>query len=412
VSAAVASQRAPHLLWVNHFAVSPDMGGGTRHFEMARELVRLGWRVTIVASDFHLHGRSYMRREDSRDRAPHTDVLDDVRFVWLWAAPYRRNDTRRALNWTTFGRSLSRWLRSADSPDLIIGSTPHLFAALASWRAARRLGVPFLLEVRDLWPESLIVGGRARGPAYRALSGMAHLLYRVADRIIVLTRGVGDYLTTFGVSPERIIFAPNGVDVAAYAAPERTISEEIRLVYAGAHGPANGLEAVLDAADLLRHVPRLSFHLIGDGPSKAQLVADAHARALPNVHFGEPIPKRDMPAFLQSCHAGLMILKDVPLFSFGVSPNKLFDYWGAALPVVNNVSGEIAEMVRSSRGGVQARDASGEALAAAIQQLLQLPPAERLALGACGRAWVQRERDRPVIARRFDTALREVIPAT
>jgi glycosyltransferase involved in cell wall biosynthesis len=141
-------------------------------------------------------------------------------------------------------------------------------------------------------------------------------------------------------------------------------------------------------------------------------VADAHARALPNVHFGEPIPKRDMPAFLQSCHAGLMILKDVPLFSFGVSPNKLFDYWGAALPVVNNVSGEIAEMVRSSRGGVQARDASGEALAAAIQQLLQLPPAERLALGACGRAWVQRERDRPVIARRFDTALREVIPAT
>lgn len=409
---ALRTGRSPHLLWVNHFAVTPDMGGGTRHFEMARELVRLGWQVTIVASDFHLHGRTYMRRESQRDKASHMEELDGVRFVWLWAAPYRRNDVRRAWNWTSFGQSLARWLRGAERPDLIIGSTPHLFAALASWRAARRLGVPFLLEVRDLWPESLAVGGRTRGPAYRALSAIAHLLYRVADRVIVLARGVGEYLTRLGVARDRIIFAPNGVDVAAHAARERAPEDLMRLVYAGAHGPANGLEAAIEAAGLLRDDRRVSFHLVGDGPSKPQLVDDVRRRGLPNVEFVEPIPKRDMPGFLQSCDAGLMILKDVPLFTFGVSPNKLFDYWGARLPVVNNVAGEIGEMVRDSGGGVQAKDASGEALAAAIRELLALTPAERMAMGACGRAWVQRERDRPIIARSFDRALRELLPVT
>jgi glycosyltransferase involved in cell wall biosynthesis len=385
------------------------MGGGTRHFEMGRELIRRGWSVTIAASDFHLHGRTYTRRLTEADRAPRIEVIDGVTFAWLWAAPYEKNDSRRVWNWLSFGRSLAQWMRGAERPDIIVGSTPHLFAPLAAWRAARRHGVPFVLEVRDLWPESLAVGGVRRGPSYWALHLLARFLYRVADRIIVLAAGVGEFLTRAGVPPHRIVLAPNGVDVAAYGGSVRTAGPSVRLAYAGAHGPANGLEAVLDAAALLQAEPRVAFDLVGDGPSKRALVERARARGLTNVSFHEPISKRAMPAFLGARDAGLMVLKDVPLFAFGVSPNKLFDYWGASLPVICNVPGEVADMVHQSGGGVQTRDASGEALAEAIRRLLAMTPTERATMGDRGRSWVARERDRPVLAARMDDALRRLI---
>jgi glycosyltransferase involved in cell wall biosynthesis len=403
------SNRAGRLLWVNHFAVAPDMGGGTRHFEMGRELAQRGWSVTIAASDFHLHGRVYLRRAAAADRRPLLEILEGVRFVWLWAAPYQRNDWRRVWNWLSFGRSLARWIDDAERPDVIVGSTPHLFAALAAWRAARRSSVPFVLEVRDLGPESLAVGGGRRGPSYWGLHLLARFLYREADRIVVLAPGVGDFLVRAGVPSERIVLAPNGVDLAAYQEVARAPRAEMRLAYAGAHGPANGLEAVLDAAALLRDDPRVAFELVGDGPSKPALVDGARARGLDNVRFRDPISKRAMPAFLAECDAGLMVLKDVPLFAFGVSPNKLFDYWGASLPVICNVPGDVAEMVRQSGGGVQASDASGEALADAVRRLLAMAPAERAVLGERGRTWVARERDRPVLTARMDGALRDLL---
>ena len=409
MTATRVGDRAPRLLWVNHFAVAPDMGGGTRHFEMARELGRRGWSVTIAASDFHLHGRTYKRRSSAADRAPRVEVIEGVTFVWLWAAPYEKNDWRRAWNWVSFGRSLARWMRGSARPDVIVGSTPHLFAPLATWRAARRLSVPFVLEVRDLWPESLAVGGARRGPSYWALHFLARFLYRVADRIIVLAAGVGDFLVRAGVPADRIVLAPNGVDVAAYGESVRSPRPTVRLAYAGAHGPANGLEAVLDAAVLLKAEPQVKFDLVGDGPSKRALVERARVDGLTNVSFHEPISKRAMPAFLAECDAGLMVLKDVPLFAFGVSPNKLFDYWGASLPVICNVPGDVADMVRRSGGGVQTRDASGKALAEAVRQLLAMSPEERAAMGEHGRSWVARERDRPVLAARMDDALRELI---
>lgn len=400
------------LLWVNHFAVAPDMGGATRHVEVGRELVKLGWHVTIVASDFHLHRRTYTRRSGANDRAPVREMIDGVEVEWLWASPYSGNDARRVANWLSFSRSLARFDTGALSPDIIIGSTPHLFAALASWRLARKHRIPFMLEVRDLWPESLGVGGGRRGPGYWGLWTLSRFLYRVADRILVLARGVGRFLTSQGVAAHKVVYVPNGTDVSRFAAPgAQPARESLRLVYAGAHGPANGLDTVLDAALALRDEPRVSFLFIGDGTAKAELEGRARASALTNVEFAESVPKSGMPSVLASCDAGLMVLKDVPLFSFGVSPNKLFDYWGASLPVVCNVPGEVAEWVRTAGGGMQTANASASALVATIRDLLLLSPGDRRALGASGRGFVEREHDRPVLAARLDEALRECMQA-
>ena len=398
--------RAPRLLWVNHFAMAPDMGGGTRHFEMGRELAKRGWNVTIAASDFHLHARTYMRRASETDHSERMETLDGVSFVWLWTAPYEKNDSRRAWNWLSFGRSLERWATRAERPDIVMGSTPHLFAALSAWRTARRYRVPFVLEVRDLWPESLGVGSGRRGLGYWGLWLLARFLYRVASRIVVLARGVQHHLEGLGVPAERIVYVPNGADVAAFAEEATQRNGSMRIVYAGAHGPANGLDVVVNAAALLRDEPRVRFVLVGDGPSKAALIVKARAAGLTNLEFLEPVAKAQIPDVLASCDVGLMVLKDVPLFAFGVSPNKLFDYWAAALPVICNVPGEVAEWVREASGGVQAADATASALVQAIHGLLAMPPERRGALGRAGREWVRREHDRALLAARLDAAVR------
>ncbi len=260
-----------HLLWINHFAVAPTDGGGTRHFDLAHALVPHGWHVTIAASDFHLHSRGYTRRPTPHARSAIAERVDDVDFLWLWAAPYTVNDWRRARNWLSFSRSLARSMpNGTPRPDVIIGSSPHLFAALAGLRLARRLRVPFVLEVRDLWPESIVAAGGRRGPAYHALGSLAKYLYARADRIIVLARGARDHLVGLGVDPRRIVYVPNGADPMPAARHPGRPAAPFTLVYAGAHGPANGLDTVLDAAALLRDHP-VRFLLVGDGPSKTTL---------------------------------------------------------------------------------------------------------------------------------------------
>lgn len=420
-STARARPARPSLIWVNQFALLPADGGGTRHFEVGRELVGLGWDVTIVASDYHLLKRTYTRRSGPDDRAPVAESVEGVNFRWLWAAPYQHNDWRRARNWLSFHRSVRAAHTALPRADVVIGSSPQLFAASAAERLARRRGTPFVLEVRDLWPESLVAAGGRKGPAYHALARVASRLYERAERIIVLAGGSATYLAERGIDPDKIVHVPNGVDVHLVRprateppapAVESPKGHERTLVYAGAHGPANGLDVVLDAGALLaaRNTP-VRFMLVGDGPAKAALGADAERRGLRNVEFRAPVPKQELATLLAGADGGLMLLRDSPLFAFAVSPNKLFDYLAAGIPVVCNVPGEVGALLAESGGGLQADDASGAALARAVERLLDVPPATRREMGRSGRAWVERTHSREVLGRRLDDALRSLISA-
>ena len=166
---------------------------------------------------------------------------------------------------------------------------------------------------------------------------------------------------------------------------------------------------VLDAAEILRSDAGIQFLLVGDGPAKVALVADARRRGLQNVEFRDPVPKAELVSLFAAVDAGLMVLRDASLFSFGVSPNKLFDYLAAGLPVVCNVPGEVARLVHDAGAGVQARDSSGVALADAIRAVRSLSVSERRAVGAAGRSWVAREHSREVLGARLDALLRELI---
>lgn len=398
------------LLWINHFAVTPREGGGTRHFELARELTKLGWEVTIAATDFHPQSRGFTRRQNASVRTPISEELEGVRILWFWSAPYKRNDWRRALNWLTFARSVGEWGKTRPQFDAVIGSSPHLFAAAAGSRLAKTIGARFVFEVRDLWPESIVAAGGRKGVAYAIFAWMASRLYREADRILVLARGTRDTLVKRGISDAIIVYVPNGVDIGVFERKElKRDHDTFTLVYAGAHGPANGLETVLDAAEILAHDPAIQILLVGDGPAKAELMKTAARQRLTNVEFRDLVPKRELPQLFEEVDAGLMVLRDSPLFAYGVSPNKLFDYLAGGLPVVCNVPGEVAEMLSEAKAGVQARDASATALAAAVRSLRLLSRAQRIELGANGRQWVEREHSRALLGRRLDVFLREML---
>jgi glycosyltransferase involved in cell wall biosynthesis len=403
--------RRGSVLWVNQFALLPRDGGGTRHFEIGRELVRRGWKVTIVASDFHLHRRSYTRRAGVSDRRVIREVVEGVEVLWVWVAPYQTNNWRRAWNWITFGREVRRAVAMQGRIDIVIGSSPQLLAASASRGIARHRRVPFLLEIRDLWPESLLAAGGRKGVAYYLMERLAWSLYRSAERIVILANGTGAYLMERGVPARKLIYVPNGVDVGMVQRSQMQVGDEseFRLIYAGAHGPANGLEEVLDAAQICESDPGVRFTLIGDGPSKLALIEEARRRRLKNVEFLDAVPKESLVQLFEQSHAGLMVLRNAPLFAFGVSPNKLFDYLAAELPVVCNVPGEVASLLSQAGGGVQTRDSSGAALAESVLMLRSLSGAQRASMGSYGREWVRRSHSREVLADRLEGALSEVL---
>jgi glycosyltransferase involved in cell wall biosynthesis len=270
--------------------------------------------------------------------------------------------------------------------------------------------VPFVFEVRDLWPESIIAAGGSMGLVYHGLDRISRYLYRRADLIICLARGTAEYLERHhAINRRKLVYIPNGVDPESCPPVEREERDAFTVIYAGAHGPANGLDLVLLAASKLEHRAEIRFLLVGDGPAKQDLVRSARERGLGNVEFKAPVPKSGMPALLAEADAGLMVLRDAPLFAFGVSPNKLFDYFGASLPVVCNVPGEVAGMVRDAGAGEQAEAGSGVALADAILRMASRTPQERAAMGRSARNWVLREHGRPALADRLDRALRGVL---
>lgn len=361
--------------WVNQYAVVPSSTGGTRHFDMAAELRRQGFDARIVASDLSLHTRSYSRRQHPGDLRPVVEELDGVPFHWLSAGTYRANDWRRAASMVIFGVSVFGYLlfRRLRRTDVIIGSSPHLFAALGAWAAATMRRVPFVFEVRDLWPESFTaVSGKQTGPQITLMRWIADLLYRRSDAIVVLAKGSVAKVEARGAAPESVVWIPNGVDSQTFGRGKRGERRDgvTTFVYAGAHGPANGLDIVVRAAALLRDRGRddIDVLLVGDGAIKDDLVELARKLEAP-VRFRDPVPKAEVPEVLNSSSVGLMVLADIELFAYGVSPNKLFDYMAADLPVLTNVPGFVSEVVADSGCGVSVPAGDEVALADAMEAM-------------------------------------------
>lgn len=401
-------------VWIlNHYAAEPDGVGGTRHFHLAERLPRHGWEASVIASSVELN--SGRQRLDDGESC-RVDIARGVRFLWLRVPHYSGNGVGRMLNMFAFSVGALRrsFTGALPQPDVIVGSSVHPFAAAAGALLARRHRVPFIFEVRDLWPQTLIDLGRIseKSLAARLMRQLERWLCRRAARVIVLLPKASDYYVPLGVPGERVLWIPNGVDLSMFGRQEwmpRRGSELFTLMYFGAHGEANGLENVLRAMALLqeRNLP-VRLRLIGDGPRKPALVSLATDLALSNTEFSPPVPKSRIPGLAAEADAFVFNLVDAPVFRYGISSNKLFDFLAAGRPIVfccDAANNPVAE----AGAGVTVRPGNPAALADAIASLIAVPESERKAMGERGRTHVEENYGFDALAGRFAAALNDCL---
>jgi glycosyltransferase involved in cell wall biosynthesis len=402
-------------LWlVNHYAKTPDEPGGSRHFGLARELSLRGHEVTVVASSFDHRQRQECHLEPGE--TSRVENVAGVTFLWLRTPAYSDNSWRRARNMFSFALRVWRGAGMAglSKPELILGSSPHLFAAWAAERLALRYGIPFVLEVRDLWPQGLIDLGiyKETHPAIRLLSRLERHLYTRAHKIIALMPGASDHIKAKGISRDKVFWLPNGIDLEAVPPLQPPLpSPVLTIAYAGAHGLVNGLDYVLEAASILKRKgfgDKVCFRLIGDGPLKSQLQCRAREQGLDLVKFEPPVPKKQIYSVLSAADAFLVVLKPSPIWRWGISLNKLHDYLACGRPVLFGVDSP-NNPVREAQAGLLFSPESSDSLVDAVLRLMETPREERILMGMRGRQFVEEHHSFAVLAARLETILENIL---
>jgi len=293
--------------------------------------------------------------------------------------------------------------------DVVIGTTPPLFQALAAWCVSLLRWKPFVLEVRDLWPDFAIEMGVLKNPFFIWLGRRIEcFLYARAKHIIVNSPAFIDYLTQQrSIDPEKITLVPNGVDVSMFDPEQRgeamreswNAGGRFTVTYAGAMGPANDIPVIVRAADRLRDDDRIQFVLVGDGKDRERSMELIREKNLTNIHWAGVVSKEEMKQVLAASDACLATLMDIPMFRT-VYPNKVFDYMAAGRPTILGIGGVISDVVKACDGGICFPPGDVEALVNAVRQLAG-DRAAALEMGARARAHVAEHFDRETHSRMF-----------
>jgi glycosyltransferase involved in cell wall biosynthesis len=403
------------ILYVSQY-FPPEMGApAARVHELSREWARRGHNVTVLTGfAHHPTGIKSPRDRWVLTRREAHDGIDVVRsYVYATA---NKGMARRTLSYASFmGSAMLVGAVRVARPDIVIATSPQLLCACAGYALARRFRVPFVFEVRDLWPESILaVDAMRENVLVRALKKVAYFLYRHSDRIVTVGNGYKEEIyRRYGIPVTKMSVVPNGIDTGLFIPSPQ--DNEVRkqygwegrfvVLYLGTHGMAHGLAAVLQAARLLRDASEIRFVFVGEGAEKDDL--KRRAAELTNVQFIDQQPKERVPLFYAACDLGLVTLRDTPLFQ-SVLPSKIFEYLGMERAILLTVGGEARRLVEDAGAGIYVPPDNPQALAEGIQQAYQtrqmLP-----AMGRRGRQYVLSHYDRQVLAGRYLDTLEQVL---
>jgi len=410
-----------NILYIDHYAGGPAYGMEYRPHYFAREWARDGHSVTIVAAS-HSHVRS---KQPTVAGTFASERVDGVKYVWCSTPAYRGNNAGRVVNIFAFLRRLyqsDKWL--PDTPDAVIASSTYPLDIWPARRLARRHGALLVWEVHDLWPLSPIeIGGMSpRHPFVMLLQRAEDDACRHADAVVSILPCAASHLEARGMARAKFTHIPNGIDPLEWEgsgavplpAPHAAEIAQARaqgrflVAYAGAHGPANALHTLVEAAAALRDEP-VTFLLVGDGSEKRALQRRVQDERLMNVRLLDPVPKAAIPMLLQAMDALYIGLRSEPLFRFGISPNKLMDYMMSAKPVICAIRAGNDPVAEAGCGLTIAPEDPAE-LGSAVRRMAAMTAEDRARMGEAGRRYVAREHLYPVLARRFMALLLERRP--
>ncbi len=394
-----------------------------RAAELSRHWALMGHDVTILTG-FPNHPTGVVPAEwrSRLRRLFYTETVEGVRVVrtWLWPLPNRRA-YERILNYTSFCVSAALRGLALDKPEVVIATSPQLLCALAGWWLAWSKRVPFVFEVRDLWPESLAAVGAGDEDTFlhRSLGAVAGFLYRRADQLVVVTSAFKDHLIRhWNVPASKISVIENGVETDLFrphpeaAELRRQLNHQARFLicYVGTIGNAHGLETLLAGAEALQTaLPNAMFLVIGEGAEKERLVKLAAGRGLNNVQFLDQQPRERVPIYISAADLCLVMLKRTELFKT-VIPTKLLEYMACQRPVIVAVDGQARQIVEAASAGVFVEPGDTRELVKAILDLAK-DPERRRQMGISGRRHILNRFSREKTARNYIVVLEALTSA-
>jgi colanic acid biosynthesis glycosyl transferase WcaI len=408
------------ILYVSQY-FPPEMGApAARVSELSRYWAKEGHEVTVLTG-FPNHPTGVIPPEyrGKFRRLVMREQIDGVNIVRSWLFPLpNRKAYERILNYSSFCLSSAGTGVFLPRPDVVIATSPQLLVGLSGWWLARSKRVPFIFEVRDLWPESLVAVGMGNGESllHRSLSKIAGFLYRKSDRIVVVTPAFKDYLIeNWHVPVEKIVIVENGVEQNLFSphAPndlrkELGVEDKFVVCYVGTMGMAHGLETMVEAAARLRDTaPQVLFLLIGEGVDKERIMAMAHSRGLTNLRFIDQQSREKIPAYICASDACLVLLRKTELFKT-VIPTKMLEFMSCARPVILGVDGQARKIMEEAQAGIFVEPENAADLVEAVTQLLA-DPGLRETLGRNGRRHVLQHFSRKHTARAYMEVLEGLV---
>ncbi len=360
--------------------------------------------------------RGRLRRLTYHEKAGQAEIFR----TWLWPLPNCKANERMR-NYASFCLSAAvRGIR-LPRPDVIIATSPQLLVGLSGWWLACAKRVPFVFEVRDLWPESLTAVGVGSGNSvlYRSLSAIANFLYSRSDHIVVVTPAFKEFLVKERHLPaakisviengvETTVFSPCSAETISTLKDEMGLQGKFVISYIGTMGMAHGLETLLDAAAQLQEEnPRVIFLVIGEGSEKERIRSLAASRGLANILFLDQQPREKIPALISASDACLVLLKKTEIFKT-VIPTKMLEFMSCARPVILGVEGQAHAIVEEAGAGIAIEPENSLELANAVRQLAANPELGR-SLGRNGREFVISCLSRRSTAERYIQVLQSLL---
>jgi len=407
-------------IWIlNHYAIPPEMSGGTRHYDLGRELIKKGNKVLIFSSGFNHFNKEYNFHFKKKNNYI-VKEYNKVKFVWLKTFSYKRNNIRRVINMISYGFLVLKESRNFLKPEVIVGSSMHPIAVLAAWWLARKYKAKFIFEVRDLWPQTAIDMKKLSKHSLIAkiLFFWEKFMYSKADKVIVLLPYADEYITKKGIDRKKIVWISNGVNLDYFNEEAlnnnisleaenifENIQKKFKVIYTGAHGIANGIEVILEAAKLLnKKDDNIHFLLFGDGTEKNRFAEEARALDLKNISFCNAVSKQMIPSILSHADCLIIQMLEREARRYGVSQNKLFDYLASGKPIIlagippNN-------LIEEAEAGITIKPGDANSLAKGILRIRGVNKEQRERMGINGKNIVRKYYD----IKKLGNLLEEVI---
>ncbi len=369
-----------HILFLTHYFPPEVNAPASRTYENAVRWVRKGHEVTVLTcAPNHPNGILYPGYENRWVQWEERDGVRVLRVKTFLSA--NKGVKKRILNYVSYMASAAAFSWLVRKVDLVVSTSPQFFCGMAGYFVSRLKRRPWVLEIRDLWPESIIsVGAISSRKTIRALEGMETYLYKSADHIISLTRAFKRHIVKRGVAPAKISIITNGVDLDRFQPVENTngfrrehgLDGKFVAAYIGTHGMAHGLEVVMRAAERLRDRKDIALMLVGDGAERQNLLNLKHEMGLDNLIMLGQQPKERMPEILSATDACMVLLRNTPLFET-VIPSKIFEAMGMKRPIILGVRGESREIVEKAGCGLSIPPEDDGALASAVLDLADGP---------------------------------------